>query len=324
MDPCATSLLEGIIDYAGLFPPAELPMEDAFRRFLDHRSSNEGWMLARFVCPVTRLGELEPLLSGAESARLPIAISALGSGGASLEEFLASVEKDSAILNAFSARQPGRAVVDAFEVRLPEAGGVAVAVNQAWGRVTGNGSHPLTPFFEVSLLGEWRPRLPSAAAAVRDTNRKAGAGNQVGLKIRCGGLNADAVPEVEAVAAAIATCRAVEVPLKATQGLHHPFRHHDPELETMAHGFINLFVASTLAYVHDLPVKKLIEIIAETDPETFVIGAEQLAWREFGANREGVAEARGSVLTSFGSCSFAEPRDDLRELGIVGEGADQG
>ena len=53
MDPCAKSLLDGIIDYAGLFPPAQLPMDEAFARFVEHRLSDDGWMLARFVCAAT-------------------------------------------------------------------------------------------------------------------------------------------------------------------------------------------------------------------------------------------------------------------------------
>jgi hypothetical protein len=323
MDPCAKSLLDGIIDYAGLFPPAQLPMDEAFARFIEHRSSDDGWMLARFVCPAARLAELEPLVAGAESSRFPIVVSVLGRGGDTLETFLESVYQDEKKMAAFSVHLADRVVVDMFEVRLPEAGGAAVAVNQASLRLTGNNSRVLTPFFEVSLLGEWRPRLPAAAAAVRDTDRKAVDRNRVGLKIRCGGLEASAIPEVAAVAAAIATCRATGVPLKATQGLHHPFRHHDPELDADVHGFINLFAASTLAHVHDLSVTKLIEIVAEVDPEAFVFGRGHLAWRDLEASADEVAEARGALLTSFGSCSFSEPRDDLRTLGFVVEGAPQ-
>jgi hypothetical protein len=323
MDPCAKSLLDGIIDYAGLFPPAQLPMDEAFARFIEHRSSDDGWMLARFVCPAARLAELEPLVAGAESSRFPIVVSVLGRGGDTLETFLESVYQDEKKMAAFSVHLADRVVVDMFEVRLPEAGGAAVAVNQASLRLTGNNSRVLTPFFEVSLLGEWRPRLPAAAAAVRDTDRKAVDRNRVGLKIRCGGLEASAIPEVAAVAAAIATCRATSVPLKATQGLHHPFRHHDPELDADVHGFINLFAASTLAHVHDLSVTKLIEIVAEVDPEAFVFGRGHLAWRDLEASADEVAEARGALLTSFGSCSFSEPRDDLRTLGFVAEGAPQ-
>jgi hypothetical protein len=317
MDPCAKALLNGIIDYAGLFPPAKLAMDAAFARFVEHRSSDDGWMMARFVCPAARLEELEPRVVDADASQLPITVSVLGRGGATLENFLESVNGDEKRMAAFAASLGERVVADAFEVRLPEAGGAAVAVNEAWGRLTKNGSRSLTPFFEVSLLGEWRPRLPAAVAAVRDTDRKAGDGNRVGLKIRCGGLEAAAIPEVEAVAAAIATCRATGVPLKATQGLHHPFRHHDPELDTWVHGFVNLFTASVLAHVHDLPVKKLIEIVADVDPKAFHIGPERLGWRHLEASAEDVAKSRRNLLTSFGSCSFSEPRDDLRGLGVV-------
>jgi hypothetical protein len=317
MDPCATALFDGIMDYAGLFPPARLAMEEAFQEFLEHRSSQDGWMVARFVCPAARLDELAPLIAEAEGPALPISVAVLGRGGDTLEGFLEAVDQDEKIMAAFSANLAGRAVVDAFEVHLPEAGGAAVAVNQAWARVTKNGSKALIPFFEVSLLGEWRPRLPAAAAAVRDTDSLAGDGNRVGLKIRCGGLEAVAIPDVEAVAAAIATCRATRIPLKATQGLHRPYRRHDPELDATVHGFVNLFAASILAHVHDLPVKKLIEIVTEDDPGAFEVGPERLRWRDYEASAGAVAEARRALLTSFGSCSFAEPRDELRSLGII-------
>lgn len=321
MTHSAKSLLDGIIDYAGLFPPARLPMDEAFSRFVEHRSSDDGWMLARFVCPAARLDELEPLLQAAGPFQHPIAISVLGRGGGTLETFLESVEQDTKSITGFSIRQSDRSTIDVYEVRLPEAGGAKVAVEKAWKRLTDNGSRSLISFFEVSLIGDWRPRLPAAAAAVRDTDRNADASNRVGLKIRCGGLEASEIPEVAAVAAAIATCRATGIPLKATQGLHHPFRYHDPKLDADVHGFINLFVASALAHVHDLPVKTLIGIVDETNPEAFVIEPQRLAWRDYDASADAIAEARRSLLTSFGSCSFSEPRDDLRTLGIVGEGA---
>ena len=319
MNPCAKALLGGIIDYAGLFPPARLPMNEAFERFLRHRGEADGWMLARFVCPAARLEELEPLFAQGDPPQVPISISVLGRGGDTLEDFLAAIDHDSATITAFAARQTDRAVVDVFEVRLPETGGAAVAVEKAWRRLTGGGSTPMTPYFEVSLLGDWRPRLPAAAAAVRDTDRSAGPANRAGLKIRCGGLDAAAVPEPIAVAAAIATCRATGVPLKATQGLHHPFRHHDSELDTVVHGFLNLYVASVLAHVHDLPVTRLTEIVAEVEPEAFAIEDNRLAWRDLEASSEEVAAARDHLLTTFGSCSFSEPRDDLYHLNIIGD-----
>ncbi len=318
MNPCAQALLDGIIDYAGLFPPAELPMDEAWRRYLGHLSSDDGWMLARFVCPAVRLEELEALLAATDDVQLPVSIAVLGRGGETLGDFLESIDQDAAALQGFAVRQQGRAVADVFEVKLPETGGAAVAVDKAWKRLADVGSTSLLPYFEVSLLGEWRPRLPAAAAAVRDTARAAGQQHPVGLKIRCGGVDAAAIPEPMAVAAAIATCRAVEVPLKATQGLHHPLRHHDKTLDTEVHGFLNLFTASVLAYARDLPVTLLTEIVAEMDPMAFVFSANELGWRDFKASADEVAAARTKILTSFGSCSFTEPRDDLGNMNLLG------
>lgn len=317
MNPCVKSLFEGIIDYAGLFPPARLPMDQAWRRFLDHRASSDGWMLARFVCPATRLDELEVQLDTLSGEQAPPALSMLGRGGETLDDFLEGVDQDAAAIRGFVSRNTPLLTADTFEVKLPQAGGVALAVDKAWRCLTENGSTPMTPFFEVSLLGDWRPRLPAAAAAVRDADRSATAPDRVGLKIRCGGLTAQEVPEPMAIAAAIATCRAIRVPLKATQGLHHPFRHHDPELDTTVHGFINLFVASILANAHDLPVTLLNEIVAEEEAEAFVFEAEKLGWRDHTTSPREIAAARRNMLTSFGSCSFSEPRDDLRNLELI-------
>ncbi len=317
MKPSAQALFEGIIDYAGLFPPAALSMEDAFARYLVHRQSIDGWMLARFVCPAGRLAELEVLLTDTAVGESKIEVAVLGRGGATLDDFVKATDEDAALIRAFLTRQKDLATADVFEVRLPEAGGAAVAVEKAWRSLTENGSIAVTPYFEVSLLGDWRPRLPAAAAAIRDATRTAGGDHRLGLKIRCGGLDAAAIPEPMAVAAAIATCRATGVPLKATQGLHHPFRHTDETLGAVVHGFLNLFTASVMAHAHDLPVRRLTEIIADTDPQSFVVEADRLAWRDLEASAAEVAAARSGVLTTFGSCSFTEPRDDLQALDII-------
>ncbi len=304
MKPCLQALFEGMIDYAGLFPPAELSMADAFSRYLEHRRSDTGWMLARFVCPVGRLKELEELIGADDDGQAPVAVAVLGRGGASLDEFVANTSQDAALINAFLSRQQKRATADVYEVRLPEAGGAAVAVEKAWRSLSTGGSTEMTPFFEVSLLGEWRPRLPAAAAAVRDAQRSAGPGHRLGLKIRCGGLDAAAIPEPMAVAAAIATCRATAVPLKATQGLHHPFRHTDEALGAVAHGFLNLFAASVMASAYDVPVTTLTEIVADTDPRSFVIEADRLAWRNLEASATEVAKARAGMLTIIRQLQF--------------------
>ncbi len=52
------NLLKGILDYAGLFPPARLEMALAVEEFDRQRRSETGWVVDRFVVPVGRLEEL--------------------------------------------------------------------------------------------------------------------------------------------------------------------------------------------------------------------------------------------------------------------------
>jgi len=116
---------------------------------------------------------------------------------------------------------------------------------------------------------------------------------------------------VEAISAGLVT----DLPLKATQGLHHPFRHHDSTLGATVHGFFNLFAAAALARAHHLDDEIIREIIAEEDPTAFRLTESILGWRDLEIGFEGVVEGRIHAMTSFGSCSFTEPRDDLANLG---------
>src|SRR5215470_419845 len=97
------ALLEDVIDYAGLFPPAGLPLGQAVRNYARHRGEPEGWMLGRFVCPAARLAELAPL--GDElAAGPPFVFAALGRGGATADDFLAGLRDDLRDVAAFRQR----------------------------------------------------------------------------------------------------------------------------------------------------------------------------------------------------------------------------
>jgi hypothetical protein len=74
--------LARLIDHAALFPPASLPMDAALAEDRRARASDAAWMLGRFICPASKLGELpvdQPSLSvvvdgepSADPAGLPI------------------------------------------------------------------------------------------------------------------------------------------------------------------------------------------------------------------------------------------------------------
>jgi hypothetical protein len=52
------ALLENLIDYAGLFPPAALTMQDAVRNYARYRDGEHAWALGKFVVPQARASEV--------------------------------------------------------------------------------------------------------------------------------------------------------------------------------------------------------------------------------------------------------------------------
>ena len=314
MLPSVRALLTEIIDYAGLFPPARLEMSEAVRRFSRHSAGAEGWMLARFVVPAARLEELTPLLGGAHEERTPVRLAVLGRSAASREGHATAISSDLADILSFVDRHAEQASVEQLEIRLPDepdqiAGVVAQSLEQIRDR-----SPDLMPFFEPSLLDRWPDRLRRTIDALAGA---AAAGSSVGLKIRCGGIDASAVPSPEALAAALVACRQSGLPLKATQGLHQPVRRFDGGLSTTVHGFLNLFFAGVLGHVHALSEQLLLAIAAEEREEAFRFHDSRLAWHDLAARLDHIATARRLAVTSFGSCSFSELRDGLRELGLL-------
>ena len=229
-------LLEGLIDYAGLFPPAALTMQDAVRNYARYREGEYAWALGKFVVQKERVKEVP--------ADFPLSI--LG--------------------------------ID--EVKFADIEGAAPG---AFVETT-----------DTSLLPELKARGFRA-------------------KIRTGGITEDAFPTPETVASFIRACRSVGIAFKATAGLHHPLRclrplTYEPNaaVGTM-HGFLNVFLAA--AMTEDAEA-----ILRETDANAFTFDEDGVNWRDRRVTLDELAATR-QFATSFGSCSFEEPIDDLKELG---------
>jgi hypothetical protein len=132
-------------------------------------------------------------------------------------------------------------------------------------------------YFELVFDDGWRDSLPATIGAIAALGAR--------VKLRCGGAY---TPTVEQVALVIAACRDAGVPFKCTAGLHHAMRRGDE------HGFLNILAATTA------PNAGLEEVLAEEDPAALDLDAPDR-----------------SLFTSFGSCSWREPVDDLEALGLL-------
>ncbi|RMF59405.1 MAG: hypothetical protein D6748_06455, partial [Calditrichaeota bacterium] len=138
-----------------------------------------------------------------------------------------------------------------------------------------------------------------------------------GFKLRCGGTEPELYPSPELVAYVLALCQRHLLPFKATAGLHHPIRHFNETEKVKMHGFLNVFGAGILADAHQLEYEQILEIVADEDPSNFLFTRNAFAWRNLRASIDEIKKAREERLLSFGSCSFDEPRDDLRKLKLL-------
>ncbi len=298
-------LLEAIVDYAGLFPPASLEMPRAVRNFAHYRAGGAGWMLGRFVCPAARLAEFsvaaDPLLPR-DAGAIPWLLSVTGSGDvhADLEAITAFNERHRVCFDECGAR------VDSYEAKVA---GVAdiVAMHET-----------LPPSLHAWLEVPLTDQVDEMVEAIARVGRFA--------KMRTGGTAADAFPAPERIVQFLRALLTHNVRAKATAGLHHPLRGayrltYDADAPTCRmFGFLNvLLAAATMANggTDDLAL----QVLDEGDPQTLEFNDTHLAWHgvegTITIDRTTLHQVREHMIVSIGSCSFTEPVDESRALGWI-------
>ncbi len=305
------ALFADLIDYAGMFPPASLPLTDAVAEYRRARSGKHGWLLGRFLCPSSRLEDLAAhLTTSMQADEAPWRVSAIFDeplGPAAMHTSVFERYMDpAATIELIEAKAPleaadGRPVEDVVELLAP----VAIAATGI--------SPSVTPLLEVGRPGGWETGIPNALQAISQVTRERL--RPIGAKLRTGGLTADAFPSSEQVALFIDSCVRHDVPFKATAGLHHPFRHHDKELGVMRHGFLNLLAAAALSRDGVGP-DVLVEVIDEQDPDALRASPAGLRWRDYLVGTPTLRKTR-ALFRGYGSCDFDEPVADLEELQMV-------
>lgn len=320
--------LKGIVDYAGLFPPAALELDPALRNYARYREGEDAWMLSRFVIPSGRMEELLPYAGDLFASGPPLSLSVLGGAAETVDEFenrVAGLEEE---LRRFHREYGGKAATEVLEVKLPreavlanDAGELKRLADGVARRLDGSDELPVFVFYEAAIEESWRRDLPPIMEALKRHN--SGSDHETyryaGFKLRCGGTEAAMVPTPEQVAFALNRAREHSLAVKCTAGLHHPLRRYSESLGTRTHGFINVFGGAMIAWAHDLDDEELEAVLKEEDPGEFRFGGEAFGWRDYNIFTGEIAELREVALVSFGSCSFDEPREDLRGMGLLEE-----
>jgi hypothetical protein len=295
MNHSLRDLLLGLIDYAGLFPPAALDMPTATRKYAEYREGEYRWALGRFVLPVARLDEFEKavegiLPSGALERGDFWRLSALGGG---------DLSSDLNRIAEFNQKRAGAAVIDTIEIKAGRAGDIENAMSLTPAN--------LTPYFEIPISDDPTELIKSVA----ETEARG--------KVRTGGVTADAFPSSFDLARFIKICAEEDVPFKATAGLHHPLRsinkltYAPDSASAMMHGFLNVFLAAAFAQ-HGTDVDRLVELLEEQSPEAFQFDSGGVTWRDEMIVRGQLRNSRNLLAIAFGSCSFEEPIEDLKKI----------
>lgn len=282
------ALMSELIDYAGLFPPAALPMGEAAAEYQRWLEAPQAWMLGRFVCPVARLGELARESENVPDQHWRLSVLA----GDPLERDLDSI-------TGFLDETAGRFDVPSLEIRVSSSAHLESCLD-----ALETVEDSVTAYFEVPIEEDFRGLLTALA------------GTRHGAKIRTGGLTADLFPSVDRVAKFILACREAQVPFKATAGLHHPLRRLHAPLNCRMHGFLNVFLAAAVALKREAPAEAVTAVLRSESPEAITFADDRCRVLDWVLTAEDLLRARRFAV-SFGSCSIAEPVEDLASMGLL-------
>lgn len=289
------ALLAHSIDYAGMFPPCSLDLAAALKKQATYVRDSDAWMLSSFVLPVGQFDAANEHLSLFDSQH-PLRISALGPKTGSGAEFMAAIKSAAEAITSFSKQHVDLASVEQLEMAVP--GGVNFADLDAIG-----GDLNVRVFWETST-----DAAPDTIAQL--------AGSVFGFKLRTGGVTPDAFPASAQIAKALVAAAKHRIPIKFTAGLHHPVRQFRDEVKTKMHGFLNVLGAGVLAFEHGWDESQTAAMLDDENAGSFRFDDESFAWREWKIDSQRITMLR-KFVTSFGSCSFDEPREDLRALKLL-------
>jgi len=285
------AFLSGIIDYAGLFPPAAKDMTAAVSEYAKHRAGPDADLLGRFVVPVAKFNELAEALARCAPSE-PWSVSAIASEHPSLTR---------TAIDRFN-ESTSYAACDSIEMSVASYDDIIQA--------TATFRDDFSLFLEISPHSD----VITLLREIAQTSASA--------KMRMGGVVESAIPSPEQVLQFMQLCVDEGVPFKATAGLHHAIRgrypltyEHSAPIGTMF-GYLNVFFGAAFC-ASGSSESAVLGILEETNPEAFRIDDRGVWWRDHVVVHEQLAIVRETVASSFGSCSFTEPVDEARQLHLI-------
>jgi hypothetical protein len=292
-------LLASIVDYAGLFPPAQLNLTDAMQQYDRAQSAPHHWMLDRFVLPAAYVPELSEIL-------LTFPKKSQQSGSWALSVILSknwAAELDQ--IRQFTEAVPSNEQhihIEAWEIAP-----IASAEIQS---VYRNLPETANAFFEIPFDVELEPYLHQ----LQQTGAAA--------KLRTGGMISAAFPDSAQLSQRILLLAKAQIPFKATAGLHHALRGTYPltdqsaSASSLMHGFLNVALLAAFANQQRLTIDQAWALLEERSIASFQLTETEITWRDRALSIKDIQHSRHQ-FRSIGSCSVQEPIEDLHSLNLL-------
>ena len=297
------ALLRNSIDYAGMFPPCSLALEPALRNHASYVRSPEAWMLNGFVLPVEQFHSTRQFLSEFDPLHL-LRVAALGPKAANADAFLDALHEADTAIRSFSKCNVDLVSVSHLEMFLPE--DVDLGSLKKARAIVG----------DLPIFWEAPPQRAEKTITLLAEHNSDEETATFGYKLRTGGVTADAFPSSAEIARALVKPVTHQLPIKFTAGLHHPIRQFRDEVKTKMHGFLNVLGAAVLAAEHQWDADQAAMMLEDEDAGSFLFTDDFFVWRDWKIDTKRM-QYRRRFVRSFGSCSFDEPREDLRAVGFL-------
>jgi hypothetical protein len=266
-----------LFDDAALFPPRNASTSEAVSAHLRWMRSPHAPLVGPFVCSDAQWDQARRQLP--EDAELRVALT-VPRGIANLQTVLPDLAKQS------------RVALEFLEVPVSDVQDLSNEIAFLRDIVPTT----TTTFVELPL------------SDVGDQTCQLLATNGLHLKLRTGGVVAEAFPSEDDLASAIVHAVRHGLPFKLTAGLHGAVRRRDPVTGFEHHGFLNVMRATAIA-VAGGDVSGVAAALGDRDREAVAGSIRPLD--------ESTCVALRRHFQSFGTCSIEEPIDELKELGLL-------
>jgi hypothetical protein len=275
-------LMSRAIDYAGMFPPANLPLAEALCKWNEYQLHPNAGFLGSFVLRAALVAGLEHA-----PARVSVLVRA----------------------QEITRRSHVHLKAESVEIDLPP-------------EAYSNGHHALCDFLDTAgsafpnagrifIELDWRKNYAPLMSAICERR------SSFGVKLRTGGLTPESIPPSADVARFLLAAAAHELPLKATAGLHVPVPNVNPGVGARMHGFLNFFCAGFLAFSGRGSGDSIARVLEEFTYEHFSFGEDSMRCGATVFLKDEVERLRARYILSFGSCSFLEPVEHLAAHGLI-------